>query len=195
MVILNDLSSKALGTLTQDTHLIRPHFKRFHRQRQKDYNVPNTQTRLRISPGSPMNARYLQNMLHSVRRFCNLEIIRGGDRQLPPDQDPFRRTLSGTDLVVTSYSLHHMTYVILKNIMRGLLDVLIVGKEDYEVTFDVWDESIEIASGRVSMATDGGRESSAITFNNAFSDAIKELFNRTRSQTNTSKRSEDQPKP
>lgn len=87
-----------------------------------------------------------------------------------------------------------MTYVILKNIMRGLLDVLIVGKEDYEVAFDVWDESTEIASGRVSMATDGGRESSAITFNNAFSDAVKELFNRTRSQT-TSKRSEDQPKP
>jgi hypothetical protein len=88
-----------------------------------------------------------------------------------------------------------MTYAVLKNIMRGLLDVLIVGKEDYEVTFDVWNEGIAIASGRVSMATEGGGESSVITFNNAFNDAMKDLFNGTGSQTNTSKRSEDQPKP
>ena len=48
-----------------------------------------------------------------------------------------------------------MTYGIVKNIMRGLLDVLVVGEEDLEPTFEVWDEGIAIAGRRVAMVTDG----------------------------------------
>ena len=49
-----------------------------------------------------------------------------------------------------------MTHGILKNIMRGFLDVLVVGEEDLEAAFEVWDEGIAIAGGRVAMVTDGG---------------------------------------
>ena len=101
--------------------------------------------------------RYLQDILQSVHSFCSREILRGGDRPLPRDQGPFRRILFGADLVVASWPAHHMTYGILKNIIRGLLDVLVVGEEDLEATFEVWDEDIAIAGGRVAMVTDGGK--------------------------------------
>ena len=91
--------------------------------------------------------RYFQGILQSVHSFCSREVLRGGDRRLPRDQDPLRRILFGADLVGASWPAHHMTYSILKNIMRGLLDVLVVGEEDLEATFEVWDEGIAIAGG------------------------------------------------
>ncbi|KAK3169843.1 hypothetical protein OEA41_009227 [Lepraria neglecta] len=136
---------------TQDAHLIQPR-----REREAGYQVPDKQTRLRIFFGSPMIDRYLQGVLQSVHSFCSREILRGGDRRLPRDQDPFRRIIFGADLVViTSWPAHHMTYGVLKNIIRGLLDVLVVGEEDLEATFEVWDEGVAIAGGRVAMVTDG----------------------------------------
>ena len=99
--------------------------------------------------------RYLQGILQSVYSFCGRAILRGRDRRLPRVQDPFKRILYAADFVITSWPAHHITYSTLKDIIRGFLDVLVVGEDDLEVTFEVWDEGIAIAGRRIAIVTDG----------------------------------------
>ncbi|KAK3167238.1 hypothetical protein OEA41_010364 [Lepraria neglecta] len=121
------------------------------RDRQQDYLVPNTTTRLLITFGSPMDTVPLQRILQSVRAQCNYQIIREGDGPLPSHRDPFVVESSGADLVVSSIILEHLTYGILRNVMQGLLDVLVVGKVDCEAMFYVWENETLIADGIVGV--------------------------------------------
>ena len=105
---------------------------------------------------------------------------------LPPDEDPFRRILLGAQLSVTLLPPRHMTYGILKNVMRGLLDVLVVGEEDCEATFLVWHSHALMASGRVANATIVGdlTELPALAAEN---DIIKSVLTGTEHLTDVSK--------
>ena len=95
------------------------------RQRQTSYIVPNTQTRLKIFYGKPMDGVILQSVLESVRSFCSLHILREGDSWLPPDLDPYSRNGPyGGNVQVESAQDRHLTYSILKATMQGLLNVL-----------------------------------------------------------------------
>ena len=121
------------------------------RDRQQDYLVPNTTTRLLITFGSPMDSAPLQRILQSVRAQCNYQIIREGDGPLPSHRDPFVVESSGAHLVVSSIILEYLTYGILRNVMQGLLDVLVVGKVDCDAMFYVWENETLIADGIVGV--------------------------------------------
>ena len=104
------------------------------------YLVPNTQTRLKIFFGRPMDPVILQGVLESVRSFCTFIIIEDGDSWLPLDLDPYSRNGPyGGNVQMRSVQDHHLTYRILRSTMQGLLNVLVIGEEDYDVEVEVFD--------------------------------------------------------
>ncbi len=153
------------------------------------YLVPNTQTRLKIFFGKPMDSMILQgyvfsesvfllldqilsleiclgsscsvdmfqgstivfqqailtpklwpSVLESVRSFCTRTITQDGDSWLPPDLDPFSRNGPyGGNVQMRSVQEQHLTYIILRSTMQGLLNVLVIGGEDYDVEVEVFD--------------------------------------------------------
>ena len=121
------------------------------RDRQQDYLVPNTTTRLLVIFGSPIDSVPLQRILQSVRAQCNYQIIREGDGPLPSHRDPFAFESSGADLVVSSITPEHLTYSVLRNTMQGLLDVLVIGKVDCDAIFYIWENETLIADGIVGI--------------------------------------------
>lgn len=122
------------------------------RRRQMTYLVPNTQTRLKIFFGSAMDSVILQTVLESVRSFCTLVINQDGDSWLPSDLDPYSRNGPyGGNVRMRSVQDQHLTYKTLRSTMQGLLNVLVIGGEDYDVEVEVfdWDWSL-VAIGSVS---------------------------------------------
>lgn len=116
------------------------------------YLVPNTQTRLKIFFGSAMDSVILQTVLESVRSFCTLVINQDGDSWLPSDLDPYSRNGPyGGNVRMRSVQDQHLTYKTLRSTMQGLLNVLVIGGEDYDVEVEVfdWDWSL-VAIGSVS---------------------------------------------
>lgn len=122
------------------------------RRRQMSYNVPNTQTRLKIFFGRPLDSVILQGVLESVRSFCTFVITHDGDSRLPPDLDPYScNGPYGGNVRMRSVQNQHLTYRILRSTMQGLLNVLVIGGEDYDVEVEVfnWDWSL-VGIGHVS---------------------------------------------
>lgn len=116
------------------------------------YLVPNTQTRLKIYFGSPMDSVILQTVLESVRRYCTLVINQDGDSWLPSDLDPYSHNGPyGGNVRMRSVQDQHLTYRILRSTMQGLLNVLVIGGEDYNAEVEVFglDWSL-VATGNVS---------------------------------------------
>lgn len=102
------------------------------------YLVPNTQTRLNIFFGRPMDSVILQALLESVRNFCAITINRDGDSILRPD--PYSRNGPwGGNVQMRSVQDHHLTWMILKYTMQGLLNVLVIGEQESEVEVEVFD--------------------------------------------------------
>lgn len=90
-----------------------------------NYLVPNTQTRLKIFFGSPIDSVVLQLLLESVRSFCTLIINQDGDSWLPSDLDPYSRNGPyGGNVQMRSVQDQHLTYRILRSTMQGLLNVV-----------------------------------------------------------------------
>ena len=84
-----------------------------------------------------MDSVILQAVLESVRSFCTLIISRDGDSTLP---DPYSRNGPwGGNVQMQSVQDHHLTWMILKYTMQGLLNVLVIGEQDYEVEVEVFD--------------------------------------------------------
>jgi hypothetical protein len=129
-----------------DPHLIVPR-----RDRQQDYLVPNTLIRLHIVFGNPMNSGILQRTLETVWAHCTHQIASEGDGALPYDQDPFVFDFFGADVVVSSTISQHLTYGILRNVMQGLLHVLVAGNVNCDATFSIWDDNILVAEGSVGV--------------------------------------------
>lgn len=116
------------------------------------YLVPNTRTRLQIFFGRPMDSVILQAVLESVRSFCTFAITQEGDSWLPSDLDPYSRNGPyGGNVRMRSVQDQHLTYSVLKSTMQGLLDVLVIGGQDYDVEVEVFnlDWSL-IGTGQVS---------------------------------------------
>ncbi|CAD6585193.1 MAG: hypothetical protein ASARMPREDX12_001929 [Alectoria sarmentosa] len=120
-----------------------------------NYLVPNTQTRLKIFFGSPIDSVVLQLVLESVRSFCTLIINQDGDSWLPSDLDPYSRNGPyGGNVQMRSVQDQHLTYKILRSTMQGLLNVLVIGGEDYDVEVEVFelDWSL-VAIGHLMLST------------------------------------------
>lgn len=100
------------------------------------YLVPNTQTRLNVFFGKPMDSVILQALLESVRSFCTFIINRDGDSDL---YQYSRNGPWGGNVQMRSVQDHQLTWMILKSTMQGLLNVLVIGEEDYEVEVEVFD--------------------------------------------------------
>lgn len=122
------------------------------RRRQMVYVVPNTQTRLKIFFGKAMDSMILQTVLESVRSFCTFIILEDGDSWLPSNLDPYcRNGPYGGNVQMRSAHDQHLTYRILRSTMQGLLNVLVIGGEDYDVEVEVFDwDWILIGIGHVS---------------------------------------------
>ena len=104
------------------------------------YLVPNTQTRLKIYFDKPMDYEVLQGILESVRSFCTSTIMRDGDSWLPPYYDPYSYNgRYGGNVQMKSVQDQHLIYSILKATMQGLINVLVIGGQDYSVEFEVFD--------------------------------------------------------
>ena len=104
------------------------------------YLVPNTQTRLRIFFGRPMDSVILQTVLEHVRSFCTSVIMQDGDSWLPSYCDPYScNGPHGGSVQMRSVRDQHLTYSILKATMQGLLNVLVIGGQDYSVEVEVFD--------------------------------------------------------
>ena len=132
----------------RDTHPITAR-----RNRQQDYLVPNTSTRLRIVFGGLMDSRVLQRILQRFRSQCDRYIRRGGEQSLPADRDPFVFSTYGADLVVSSVGVApQLTYSILRNVVQGLLDVLVTGKIYCGAVFSVWEQDVLVADGVVGLS-------------------------------------------
>ena len=87
-----------------------------------------------------MNSVILQNLLESVRNFCGFVIHQEGDSWLPPELDPYSRNgPNGGNIQMQSVPDRHLTYTILKSTMQGLLNVLVIGGQDYDVEVEVFD--------------------------------------------------------
>lgn len=116
------------------------------------YLVPNTRTRLQIFFGRPIDSVILQAVLESVRSFCTFAITQEGDSWLPSDLDPYSRNGPyGGNVRMRSVQDQHLTYSVLRSTMQGLLDVLVIGGQDYDVEVEVFnlDWSL-IGTGQVS---------------------------------------------
>lgn len=116
------------------------------------YLVPNTQTRLEIFFGKPMESVILQAVLESVRSFCTFAITHQGDSWLPSDLDPYScNGPYGGNVRMRSAQDQHLTYRFLRSTMQGLLDVLVIGGQDYDVEVKVFDlDGSLIGTGQVS---------------------------------------------
>ena len=87
-----------------------------------------------------MDSVILQAVLESVRRFCTLVITQDGDSWLPPDLDPYScNGPYGGRVQMQSVQDQHLTYKILRSTMQGLINVLVIGGEDYDVEVEVFD--------------------------------------------------------
>lgn len=99
-----------------------------------------------------MDSVILQAVLESVRSFCTFAITQEGDSWLPSDLDPYSRNGPyGGNVRMRSVQDQHLTYSVLKSTMQGLLDVLVIGGQDYDVEVEVFnlDWSL-IGTGQVS---------------------------------------------
>ena len=104
------------------------------------YLVPNTQTRLKIFFGTSMDSVILQAVLERVRSFCTSVIMQDGDSWLPSYFDPYScNGPYGGNVQMQSVQGQHLTWSILKATMQGLLNVLVIGDQDYSVEVEVFD--------------------------------------------------------
>ena len=87
-----------------------------------------------------MDYEALQGILESVRSFCTSTIMRDGDSWLPPYYDPYSYNGPyGGNVQMRSVQDQHLIYSILKATMQGLINVLVIGGQDYSVEFEVFD--------------------------------------------------------
>lgn len=87
-----------------------------------------------------MDSVILQVVLESVRGFCTLVISQDGDSQLPSDLDPYSYNGPyGGDVRMRSVQDQHLTYKVLRSTMQGLLNILVIGGQDYDVEVEVFD--------------------------------------------------------
>ena len=104
------------------------------------YLVPNTQTRLKIFFGTSMDSVILQSVLERVRSFCTSVIMQDGDSWLPSYFDPYScNGPYGGNVQMQSSQDQHLTWSILKATMQGLLNVLVIGGQEYSVEVEVFD--------------------------------------------------------
>ena len=105
-----------------------------------NYLMPNTRTRLKIFLHGPIDSEILQVVLEKVRSFCTMVITQDGDSWLPPDLDPYIcNGLNGGYVQMRPVHDEHLTYRILRSTMQVLLNVLVIGGEDFGVEVEVFD--------------------------------------------------------
>lgn len=81
----------------------------------------------------------MRNIIISARAYCEQELEQGGDDPLPRRQDPFQEDLGyGAAIdVVSARPDHRLTWGILKDVMDGLWEFLVVEGRYVESEFNI----------------------------------------------------------
>ena len=111
-----------------------------------EYQVPNSMTTLFFHLGFPCKEAGMRNTIISARDYCQQELEQGGDDPLPRRQDPFQEDLGyGVAIdVVSARPDHRLTWGILKDVMDGLWEFLIVEGRYVESEFNICHGSLNL---------------------------------------------------
>lgn len=96
--------------------------------------------------GFPCKEAGMRNTIISARAYCEQELEQGGDGPLPRRQDPFQEDLGyGVAIdVVSARPDHRLTWGILKDVMDGLWEFLVVEGRYVESEFSICHGSLNL---------------------------------------------------
>ena len=119
------------------------------------YHVRNTQTTLYFHLGFLCEEEGIRNTIISARIYCEGQLEQRGDSPLPRSHDPFHEDLGyGAAIDVFSAKLNHrLTWGILKDVMDGLWEFLVVGNRFQESEFQIYHGALNLVGrGRITDA-------------------------------------------
>ena len=96
----------------------------------------------------------MMQTINAAKVFCQAQIDAGGST-LPRDEDPFKDDLGyGAAITVASVKPNSpLTWEILKNVMQGLWNYLIIDGRYVEAEFDVWHgDQLRVGRGMIEAA-------------------------------------------
>lgn len=104
------------------------------------YAVPNSQITMYFYLGFRIDELAMQHTIDAARNYCDLQIEMSGDGPLPQTEQPFHDDLGyGASIYVVAVKPRRpITWVLLKGIIQGLWDVLVVGGRYKEAEFHVF---------------------------------------------------------
>lgn len=111
-----------------------------------EYHVKDSLTTLFFHLGFPCKEAGMRKTIISARAYCEQELEQGGDDPLPRRQDPFQEDLGyGVAInVVSARPDHRLTWGILKDVMDGLWEFLIVEGRYVESEFKICHGSLNL---------------------------------------------------